>query len=118
MSEGSKQHSPPARPWFWEYVVGLGLGGVAALYGLVALAVGRTFLPGLHGNGYTVGGTSGQALAGSYLIGGLYLVIRLYLEDRIESASGKSLLYLAQCLLLAGFIASLIYVLLHVGEVM
>jgi hypothetical protein len=118
MSEHSKQESPPGREWFWEYVVGLGLGGVAAFYGLVALAMGRTFLPGLHGNGHTVGGTSGRALAGSYLIGGLYLIIRLYLERRMEPGPSKSLLYLAQCLLLAGFIASLIYVLLHVGEVM
>jgi hypothetical protein len=118
MNQQSKRSESRLPEWVWKYAMGLGLGGVATLYGLVALAVGRTFLPGVHGNGYTVGGTSGQALAGSYVIGGLYLIVRLYLEHRIDSDTGNSLLYALQCLLLAGFIASLIYVLLHVGEVM
>lgn len=118
MDQPAENEPQTTREWIREYGLGLGLGGVLMLYGLIALAVGRTFLPGLHGNDHTIGGASGQALAGSYLIGGAYLFIRLFLEDRTGSEAARALLYALECLLLVGLIGSLIYVLLHVGEVM
>ncbi|MFW5923160.1 MAG: hypothetical protein ACOCSQ_02125 [Planctomycetota bacterium] len=100
------------------YGIGVGLASASALYGLIALLLGRAFLPGLSANGLTVGGSSGRALAASYLVGGIYLFLRLYLGPRLKSSPWYSLLYGVQCLLLAGLIALLIYMLMHMGEVM
>jgi len=117
MSNAEEQNGPSRRRVLKQYVIGLGIGSVAALYGLVALAVGRTFLPGLQGNGHTVAGASGRALAGAYLLGGLYLLLRLFIEPRTARDRPNALLYGLENLVLVGFIAALIYVLMHVGAV-
>jgi len=46
----------PKSGWFRQYVIGLGVGTVSALYGLIALWWGHTFLPGLKGGTATVTG--------------------------------------------------------------
>ncbi|MFW6457456.1 MAG: hypothetical protein ACOC0A_04100 [Planctomycetota bacterium] len=105
--------------WEWtkEYGIGIGLGGLLTIYGAVALLTGQAFLPSLQGDGLTVGGKSGLALAGAYLFGGVYLFLRLHLEGAVESQLHRSIVYALQCLLLAALIILLVYVLLHVGEV-
>ena len=117
MSNADEQTGPSRRRVLKRYVIGLGLGSIAAIYGLVALAVGRTFLPGLQGNGHTVAGASGRALAAGYLLGGLYLLLRLFVEPRAGKDRPHALLYVLENLVLVGFIAALIYVLMHVGAV-
>lgn len=98
-------------------MLGLGVGAAASVYGVVALLMGRTFLPGLAGGNHTVRNRSGQALAAAYLLGGLYLVLRLYLERRMGRPKRRSWLYWVQSAILAGFIGALVYVLLNVGSV-
>ncbi len=108
----------PAGHWAWIrcYVFGLGLGAVAACYGIVALIIGETYLPGLAGNDPTLSDQTGTALAGGYLAAGLFLLLRLYLEERVSSEEGWKNLYFAQNVLLIALIACLGYVLLHVGS--
>jgi hypothetical protein len=98
-------------------VFGLGLGVLAALYGLVAFAMGRTFLPGLPGEAHTVTGPGATALAGGYLAGGLYLLCRFFLQERLPPRDSRPSLYVLQNVLLAGFIACLVYLLVNMGEV-
>ena len=117
MGEEHKQERLSRTEWFKRYVVGLGAGTVAALYGIVAMLMGRTFLPGLTGTSHTVKNRSGLALAVGYLLGGLYLLLRLYLEKRMDPATRRSRLYWTENVLLAGLTAALIYVLLNVGAV-
>ncbi|MFW6457329.1 MAG: hypothetical protein ACOC0A_03460 [Planctomycetota bacterium] len=117
MMQNTEENSTPRWERIREYGLGIGLGGLMALYGLIALVMGRTFLPSLHGNGHTIAGTSGQALAGAYLAGGVYLLLRLHMERNAKSDFSQRLIYWAECLLLLGLIALLVYVLLHVGEV-
>jgi len=103
--------------WLKEFGIGLGLGCGAFGYAIVALATGRTFLPGLPGNTHTVGGPSGTALAFAYLLGGAYLFARHFLQRRLSPGGPTAALYALQNALLAGFIGSLIYVLLYVERV-
>ncbi len=117
MVEDENKAGLSSKEWWKRYGLGAGAGTVLALYGLVALLIGQTFLPGLEGEGWTIGGKSGQALAGAYLGGGVYLALRLYVDKRVESKSARTFLYACQCLLLVGLIGLLVYVLLHVGEV-
>jgi len=101
--------------WFKRYVLGLAIGSAAALYGAVALLLGKTFLPGLPGSQHAVTGPSGYALAGGYLLGGSYLLVRFCLERALSWRGARPPLYALQNILIAGFVACLIYVLLHVG---
>jgi hypothetical protein len=102
---------------FKEYVLGLVVGPLCAIYGLVALWMQQTFLPGLKGDGHTISGTRGAALATAYLTGGLYLLARLFIHHRCRSESARAQLYLAENVLLVLLIAALAYVLWHVGNV-
>ena len=117
MSEERKQKGLSRTEWFKRYVLGLGIGTAAMLYGVVAMVMGRTFLPGLKANGHTVKNLSGLALAAGYVLGGLYLLLRLYVEKRTGSVKGQWRLYWLENVILAGFIATLVYVLLNVGAV-
>jgi hypothetical protein len=117
MSEEHEQRRLSRAEWFKRYVLGLGVGTAAALYGIVAMLMGQAFLPGLKGNGHTVKNRSGLALAAAYVLGGVYLLLRLYLEKRTGFADGPRWLYWLENLILAGFIATLVYVLLRVGAV-
>lgn len=117
MSKKPLQQGSPRAGRFKRYVLGLGIGSAAAIYGLVALLMGKCFLPGLSGNNHMVVGRSGYALATAYLLGGTYLLVRLYLEKRLRQPGKRPPFYALENLLLAGFIVSLIYVLLHVGTV-
>jgi len=101
--------------WFKRYVVGLVIGPAAALYGVVALLMGKTFLPGVPGSQHALTGPSGRALAAGYLLGGSYLLVRFSIEKARPLPSGRPPLYALQNILLVGFIACLVYVLLHVG---
>lgn len=103
--------------WLKRYVLGLGIGTTAAAYGVVALLMRKTFLPGLAGNNHMVRNRSGQALAAAYLVGGLYLLLRLFLAKRMGPARARSWLYWLESAMLAGFIGALVYVLLNVGTV-
>ena len=103
--------------WVREYVLGLGVGTAAALYGIVAMVMGRTFLPSLHGTSHMVKNLSGLALAAAYLLGGLYLLLRLFLEKRMAPDLARRRLYVLENVILVGLIGALVYVLLHVGEV-
>ena len=117
MSEKHEQERLSRGEWFRRYVLGLGFGMVVALYGIVAMLMGETFLPGLKGNGHTIKNRSGVALAAAYVLGGAYLLLRLYIEKRMRLANGPRWLYWVENLILAGFIATLVYVLLRVGAV-
>jgi len=112
-----KNHRAPLRRVLREYVLGLGVGVLAALYGMVAMVMGRTFLPGYNAQGHMIAGASGTALAAAYLLGGIYLVLRLFVEPRTGSDGPRTRLYILQMPLLLGFIVALIYVLIHVGAV-
>jgi len=104
------------RGWFRAYVVGLGLGVLAAVYGVVALIAGKTFLPGYQVHSLLITGRPGRALALAYLAGGLYLLLRHYAEDRIRSEKLVRRAYSLQNGLLALLIACMVYALLHVGS--
>ena len=107
----------PRAEWFKQYIIGLGIGATAALYGLVAMVMGKTFLPSLHGGSHTVRNFSGTVLAAVYLLGGAYLLMRYFLEKRMPPEEAHERLYIWEDLVLVGLIAAMIYVLLHVGEV-
>jgi hypothetical protein len=108
------QHRRPQAGWFRRYVIGLGLGSAIAAYGAAALLTGRTFLPGYQVHSLLVHGRTGAALAAGYVSGGLYLVLRLFVEPRMTSRDRLRPLGMAQNGLLVVFIAALVYVLLHV----
>jgi hypothetical protein len=55
-------------------------------------------------------------LAAGYLIGGIFLVIRLFLEKKAHSTGARANVYLLENVLLVGFIASMVYLLLSMGE--
>lgn len=110
---GEPTRGATRRSW-WALLWTL-VGAGAAAYGIVALATGRTFLPGYHASRLLIGGHTGAALALGYLSGGLYMVVRHYLEGMVSSPEGRSHLYLIEKALLVAFIASLVYSLLHVG---
>lgn len=103
--------------WLKEYVVGLGVGTCATLYGLVALWIGHTFLPGLKGGNSTVAGAHAAGLAGAYVAGGLYLLCRFFLHRRCRREARRAQLYLVENVLLVLFIVALVYTLLQVGTV-
>ncbi len=101
-----------------KYIIGWGLGPMAAVYGLISLLVGRAFLPGLHGDNITLGGRGGAVLSLAYISGGVFLFLRLVIDKRQKSNAWQNiLLYMVQNILLIVFIASLIYVLLRVDTV-
>jgi hypothetical protein len=103
------------RYYLKRYVLGL-CGGVAAtLYGLVALMAGQAFLPGVQGNEHFIGGRSGVAMALSYLLGGVYLFLRLFLGEKTKKSSLRYVWPGIYNLLLIGLIVALIYVITHVG---
>ena len=99
-----------------KYGFGLALGWAATLYGVIALLVGKTYLPGLAGNDHTLSDQTGTALAGGYLAGGLFLILRLYVEDRVNTENGWKNIYFVENALLLALIGCLAYVLLHVGS--
>ena len=101
--------------WIKHYVVGVGLGAICAVYGVVALLVGKAFLPGLPGNDWTVKNRSGIALSLAYLIGGVFLLLRLPLRRLLHSERAKGRLCVVEVLLLLAFIGALVYVLIHMG---
>ena len=109
----SRQSCP--RPSRRDYALGLGLGPILAIYGLVAMLMGRAFLPGSHSRGLMITGDNAFALAAAYLCGGLYLTVRFYLDRKFDSPEAHSLIYILEIALIGAFIASLIYVLWHVG---
>lgn len=97
------------------YVLGLGIGPAAALYGVLALLTRRTFLPGYQVQSLLVRGRPGMSLAIGYVSGGLYLFLRFYAERRVTAGRTAGQTYMAQNVLLVVFIAALVYALLHVG---
>jgi len=116
MNKQEKKAARVAR-WAWlkEYCIGVVAGTLCAAYGVIALFIGRTFLPGLKGNSHTLKDRSGAALASAYLVGGLYLVLRFYVEKRWHAPASRANLYLLENVLLIGFVAALVYVLFHMG---
>lgn len=118
--EGDRCESGPAPQgrggWFCCYVLGLGLGSASALYGVLALLMGRTFLPGYHADALLVKGGSALALALAYLTGGVYLLLRLFVERKAPAFTARKQVYLAQNVLLGIFIAALAYTLWRVGS--
>ncbi len=118
--EVSKREGGPAPErgggWFRCYVLGFGLGSAATLYGVLALLMGRTFLPGYHAAALLVKGGSALALALAYLTGGVYLLLRLFVERKAPAFTARSQVHLAQNALLGVFIAALAYTLWRVGS--
>ncbi|MHC4592023.1 MAG: hypothetical protein ACYS8L_04920 [Planctomycetota bacterium] len=105
------------RSWLKEYVIGLGLGGASAIYGVVAFWVRHAYLPGIKGGNNGVTGLHGAAAAAGYLAGGLYLVCRHFLHRRCRSASRRGQMCLIENVLLMVLIAAVVYVLWQVGTV-
>jgi len=98
-----------------EYGLGLGVGGVSAVYGVYALMSQHAWLPGLRGGNSAVTGAHGVAVAVAYLAGGLYLLCRHFLDPRAKTDLGRGEAYLAETALLVVLIGCLVYVLLRVG---
>jgi hypothetical protein len=98
-----------------EYVIGLGVAICSALYGAYALMVGQSYLPGVRGGTTTVGGTHGRGVALAYLVGGVFLFLRFFLEKRCHREFTRNQIYLVENMLLIVLIGTLIYVLLNVG---
>ena len=118
MKEKRPEQEPLPRPSrFKEYFLGLFVGSAATVYGIVALWMRETLLPGLKGDGHTISGGRGAALAGAYFLGGLYLLARFFLHHRCRSDTLRAQLYLAENILLALLIAALAFVLWRVGNV-
>ncbi len=101
--------------WVRQYLIGLVLGAVCAMYGVIAMLTRNTFMPGLRGGDHTLKGAHGIALALVYLLGGLFLVCRFFVEPRCRSRFARGQIYLAQNALLILLIAAAVYVLLKVG---
>ncbi len=106
---------PDAMRWIKEYVVGLGLAALLALYGLYALIVGWTYLPGVRGGTATVGGMHGRGVALAYMVGGIFLFFRHFLEKRCHRQFHRDQVHFLENVLLIVLIAVLVYVLLNVG---
>lgn len=117
MRRRAEPKAPPKRTWFREYAVGLGLGGACAAYGLFALWTQHSFLPGLKGGSPMLSGLHSAAVAGVYIFGGLYLILRFYVHERLRKPAGRRRAYLAENFLLMMLIAALAYVLWQVGTV-
>ncbi len=117
MVKETRQRVRKRRAWVKEYGIGLGLGPMCALYGLIALLGGRTFLPGLRGGKMTVTGPNGLGLAAAYVAGGLFLICRFFVHRRCRTRFARGQIYLLENLLLIVVIAALVYVLLKVGTV-
>lgn len=100
-----------------EYILGWTVGIAASIYGLLALLIGKTYLPGMHGDRMTMGGRSGYVLALAYLSGGIFLLIRHVLEERLKAEKAQFTAYWAENLCLALFIFAVVYVLLTVDTV-
>lgn len=113
MDKSERPQRAPLRGWFRQYVLGLGIGVLSSLYGLLALVLGRTVMPGFGAGNHVMTGWNGAAMAGAYLTGGLYLVLRWFLEKRLQSPKARGELHAVQVMLLVGFIATLVYVLLN-----
>jgi hypothetical protein len=105
------------RTWLKQYLVGLGLGGLAVLYGLFALASGRAYMPGFTSRDAVLRGGSADAMALAFLSGGAYLFLRFFLEKRLRKTSSRAQVYMVQVALLVGFIGALLYVLFKGSEV-
>ncbi len=45
--------------------------------------VGQSYLPGVRGGTTTVGGTHGRGVALAYLVGGVFLFLRFFLEEAL-----------------------------------
>ncbi len=101
--------------WVKEYIVGLGLGTGAALYGIYSLFAGSTYMPGLRGGTTSVHGSHGVGAAIMYLAGGLFLVMRFFVHRRCRLEATRSQVYLLENVLLVVFVGSAFYVLLNVG---
>jgi len=112
-----KDNKGGASWWAWtkQYVIGLGVGIICTVYGLIALVVGKTFLPSLNRNNHMLRNRAGVALAVAYLTGGLFLIARLHLEKKTHIPRARANLYLLENALLIGFIGTLVYVLFHMG---
>jgi hypothetical protein len=117
MDEKAEQRSSPRSDWVKQYVIGLVLGSLSALYGLYALVTRHAFLPNLVPGHSTLVGNSAMPLAAGYLSGGLYLVLRFFVHRRCRSEPARAQVYLAENALLMAFIAALVYLLLKVGSV-
>ncbi len=116
MTPQPEQPGGPQRThWIKEYVVGIGLAAVLALYGLYALIVGWTYLPGVRGGTATVGGMHGRGVAVAYLVGGLFLFFRHFLEKRCHRQFHRDQVHFMENVLLIVLTAALVYVLLNVG---
>ena len=98
-----------------EYVIGLGVAICATLYGAYALMVGQSYLPGVRGGTTTVSGTHGRGIALAYLVGGVFLFLRFFLEKRCHREFNRNQVYLVENALLIVLIGTLVYVLLNVG---
>ncbi|MCD6415665.1 MAG: hypothetical protein J7M08_03080 [Planctomycetes bacterium] len=103
------------RPWFVSYAIGLILGLLSAAYGLYALLDGSAYLPGLRGGTATVHGKHGVGAAVIYLTGGLFLLCRFFIHQRLRSEGDRKLIYVLENALLLALIAAVFYVLLNVG---
>jgi hypothetical protein len=117
MRRRAESKAEPKRTWFREYVVGLGLGGASTVYGLFALWTQHSFLPGLKGGSPMLTGLHSAAIAAVYISGGLYLVVRFYVHERLRKPAGRRRAYLAENFLLIMLISALAYVLWQVGTV-
>ncbi len=115
MRRGNDHERGPRGNWFRQYVIGLGLGLVSAVYGVIAMLTRNSFLPGLKGGSHTVTGSHAVAVALVYLAGGLFLAFRFFLDPRCRARHTRAEVYLAENLLLMLLIAAAVYVLLSVG---
>lgn len=115
MKEPVDQSGKPRLRWLRQYVIALALGVPIAIYGAIALLTRNTFLPGLRGGNSTLTGPHGVAMAVVYLVGGLFLVCRFFVDPRCRSKHARSEVYLVENILLAVLIGAAVYVLLRVG---
>jgi hypothetical protein len=115
MTEKKKHRS--RKSWLKQYVVGLGLGGLSALYGVVALLTGRTYMPGFTARDAVLRGAPADAMALAFLCGGGYLFLRFFLERRLHKSASRAQIYMVQVALLMAFIGSLLFVLFKGSEV-
>jgi len=113
----AEHHTSKTSRWAWikQNVIGLGFGLIFSLYGVVAILTDKAFLPALQGEEHILTNTNGFALGGAYLTGGIFLLLRFYLEKKVHAQPSRANLYLVQNLVLIALIAALAYVLLHVG---
>jgi len=98
-----------------EYGLGLVVAAAGVFYGAYSLMVGHSYLPGVRGGTSQVSGMHGRGVGLAYLVGGLFLFFRLFLEKRCRREFTRDQVYFLQNLLLIVLIAVLVYVLLNVG---